>query len=254
MSGLVERLALLLRAPDMRPRAEIEADVREEVLAHLALAAADAERTGLAPDDARREALRRFGDVEQVVAACRDVRMEERIMLQRVLAVLVVVLVAVTALNAWATLRARAAWADDVAGLRAEVASLGRSLATARAPAAAEPAAPAFDAAVPLGLLPEDPSRRVYVLGKVGAPGAVTWRKGLTVSMVVAECGGLAKFADASRISIVREGGFSEPYDLAALLTGTTAGDREGAEPRARRVFDPELRPGDRVIVPEAFF
>src|SRR5829696_4005083 len=42
----------------------LEADVDDEIQLHLALRAEQFMGRGLAPDDARREALRRFGDVD----------------------------------------------------------------------------------------------------------------------------------------------------------------------------------------------
>jgi predicted permease len=51
-----------------------ERDLDENVRAHLELLAAEHERRGLSPEDARLAARRDFGGVEQVKEACRDVR------------------------------------------------------------------------------------------------------------------------------------------------------------------------------------
>ena len=64
----IRRLLGTLRP--QRPDAELE----EELRLHLALAAERAERSGLAPDDARREAAIRSGGVEQTMEALRDQR------------------------------------------------------------------------------------------------------------------------------------------------------------------------------------
>src|SRR5687768_16391538 len=50
-----------------------EADLDEEVCAHLDLLAADYERRGMSPDDARFAARRAFGGVEQMKETYRDV-------------------------------------------------------------------------------------------------------------------------------------------------------------------------------------
>ena len=51
-----------------------EADLREELQQHLDLEIARLRSGGLSPDDARHQALRTFGGVEQVKDACRDSR------------------------------------------------------------------------------------------------------------------------------------------------------------------------------------
>ncbi len=85
-----------------RPAAEIEDDVRAELRSHLELAEDDERRAGRAPDEARREARRRFGDVERVYRECRSVRLAGRVLLQRACVGLVpILLVSLVTLATW---------------------------------------------------------------------------------------------------------------------------------------------------------
>jgi predicted permease len=73
----------LRRAFRLGRAADVEREVEEEVRLHLELEAEELAARGLAPDEARREAVRRFGDVastrRRLVAIDRDrVRMERR--------------------------------------------------------------------------------------------------------------------------------------------------------------------------------
>lgn len=70
----------------------LEEDVRLELEAHLALAAEDELRRGCAPAEAERRARERFGDPIPVHAACVREKALERILMQRLLLVLVVLL------------------------------------------------------------------------------------------------------------------------------------------------------------------
>ncbi len=253
VTGLLERFGLFARAPDMRPRAAIEADIREELAAHVALRAQDNEAAGMSPEEALRDAELRFGDTRRVAAACREIQMKERIVLQRINVILIVVLIAGTAANLWAGAGARADLNRDLAGLRVDVAALAGEVRATRAPAPPQ-LLTAKDLLAPLEVAE---TRRVYVLGQVSAPGAVVWRKDLTLSMALAECGGLAKHAGAERISVVHEGGGIDVHDLRILQIGTQGladryADRaDKADPTTME--DPLLRPGDRIIVPESF-
>src|SRR6185369_7166502 len=55
-------------------REKLDAEMSEEMRAHLELQAAENERRGLAPEDARFAAQRSFGGVEQVKERARDQR------------------------------------------------------------------------------------------------------------------------------------------------------------------------------------
>ncbi len=52
------------------PARALEADIREELHAHLELATDQGIEDGLSPEEARAQALERFGDLEQTIADC----------------------------------------------------------------------------------------------------------------------------------------------------------------------------------------
>ena len=203
-----------------------EREIREEIGFHLEMRARELERRGLAPGAARRAAEERFGGVEKTVGECLRASGEERLMLQKVNLALLGVLIALTGFLAWTTGGPRGVSAGEIEGLKAEVRSLREALAA--------PAAPALD-----------PDRAVVLSGQVARPGAVAWREGLTLSLALAERGGLGNFARASEIRILRrsdEG--ASPARIPVDYQSVLAGERS----------DPELRPGDIIEVPEALF
>ena len=87
---LRESLGQLLGPPARCEPASLEAEIREELEHHLELCARDLASSGLSPAEARREAERRFGDLDRIHAHCRHAWLGDRIMLQRVHAVLTV--------------------------------------------------------------------------------------------------------------------------------------------------------------------
>jgi len=91
MSALRE-LAAYVRLPDPRPIAEIDEEIREELAFHLEMRALENVSAGMAPEEARRDALRRFGDLEKTRRACRRIVVGDRIMLQRIQAGLTAIL------------------------------------------------------------------------------------------------------------------------------------------------------------------
>jgi len=64
----VQRMLALLRAP------RLDRELNDEILAHLEMAERDAVAAGLSPDEARRQARRRFGPVQAMREAHRDDR------------------------------------------------------------------------------------------------------------------------------------------------------------------------------------
>jgi hypothetical protein len=78
-------------APDPRERV-LDEDVRLEIEAHLAMRTEDNVAAGMEPAAARRDAERRFGDVEAIARACREPWIGGRIMLQRAFLVVTLVL------------------------------------------------------------------------------------------------------------------------------------------------------------------
>jgi hypothetical protein len=56
--------------------AELEREIEDELRFHIEMRTQEHERRGLPPEEARAEALRRFGDYEQIKAACRQISRE----------------------------------------------------------------------------------------------------------------------------------------------------------------------------------
>jgi hypothetical protein len=59
---------------DRASRVDARASVDEELQHHLELATEELAKTGWDPDDAHREAVRRFGDLEETTAYCAEVQ------------------------------------------------------------------------------------------------------------------------------------------------------------------------------------
>lgn len=95
-----ESLAQRVKALDARPVAEVDREILDELEFHVEMCTLDGIRSGLSPAAAREAALSKFGDFERVRRRCRRALLGERIMLQRIQAVLLVILlVAVIALG-----------------------------------------------------------------------------------------------------------------------------------------------------------
>ncbi len=107
MAAFLERLGIFARSPDARPLAEIAADIDEELEFHVEESARALEQAGLAPELARAEALKRFGDYGRIRRECARTWMGERIMLQRIQLVLTAALVAAVGILAWSNQRAQ---------------------------------------------------------------------------------------------------------------------------------------------------
>lgn len=137
--AFIDTIATWLRAPDRRSTREIEGDISEELEFHIAMRAQELVAAGMSPDDARRAAEKRFGDVERVKSSCRKIQLGDRIMLQRLNVVLIaVLLVGVLGLgvHSWISQRESSAAMKD---LRAELAQLTAELQR-KSHAAAAPA------------------------------------------------------------------------------------------------------------------
>jgi RNA polymerase sigma-70 factor (ECF subfamily) len=85
-------LDALLPPPDPRPIRAVEQEIRDELAFHIEMRTLDNVRAGLSAEQAREDALRRFGNFQRIERTCRRVLLGERIMLQRVQAVLTVLL------------------------------------------------------------------------------------------------------------------------------------------------------------------
>ena len=153
MAEFLERIGIFPRPPDPRPLREIEADVDEELRFHLDASAQALADEGLDGDAARAEALRRFGDVDQVRRACVRTTLGERLVLQRIQFVLIAALLAAVVFllvsNRAATAQAQAAAERArtlalMAELQARLAVENADVARLRA-AAVGPEGPAVD-------------------------------------------------------------------------------------------------------------
>jgi hypothetical protein len=94
MFGL-QILSFLTRPPDARPMRVVDQEIRDELEFHLEMRTLDNINAGMPADEARQDALRRFGDFERIHASCRRTLLGERIMLQRLQAILTLVLLGV---------------------------------------------------------------------------------------------------------------------------------------------------------------
>ena len=88
----LETVALLPRPPDPRPLRVLEHEILDELDFHIEMRTRDNVHAGMSADEARRNAVERFGDFERIHKKCRQVLLGERIMLQRIQAVLTLVL------------------------------------------------------------------------------------------------------------------------------------------------------------------
>ncbi len=128
MSSLFDALRAVFKAPDPRPAREIEGDIREELEFHLDEKSRELEATGLSPLEARQRAERSFGDVDSIRKQCRDVQLGERIMLQRIiLVVMVVVLASVLALG-WQSVRSQREASAAINAMRDELRNVAAAL------------------------------------------------------------------------------------------------------------------------------
>ena len=81
---------------DPRDDQQIDAEIDDELTFHIEQVTRELIEAGQSDDDAKVNALARFGDIQQVKAQCKRIALEERIMLQRInLVLMIVVLLAV---------------------------------------------------------------------------------------------------------------------------------------------------------------
>jgi hypothetical protein len=122
-----QRIAEWLWPRDARSASDVEAEVREELAGHLERLAEDEQRAGAEPDEARRLAAARFGDLDAYAAECRRIDLGDRLLVRRALVGACAALLAACGYLGWR------AWESEqtAARLRAELAAR-----TAAAPAA----------------------------------------------------------------------------------------------------------------------
>lgn len=129
MGGFFESLGLFWRAPDPRPKREIDGDIEEELAFHLAERERGNRAAGMSAAEARADAERRFGDFERIRGECRRVQMGERIVLQRLNFVLLLVLAGGVVFFAWQSYAAQRDSRDLIESMRVEFAQLNAALA-----------------------------------------------------------------------------------------------------------------------------
>ncbi|MCC6408967.1 MAG: hypothetical protein IT453_17535 [Planctomycetes bacterium] len=144
MGRFLESLGLSWRAPDPRSSREVDGDIDEELRFHLAERERENRAAGMSAEEARADAERRFGDFERIRGECRRVQLGERIVLQRLNFVLLLVLAGGVAFFAWQSYAAQRDSRYLIERMRAEVAQLNAVLAERGAGPASE-AAPLVD-------------------------------------------------------------------------------------------------------------
>ena len=112
---------------DGRPTREIDSEITEELQLHLDLLAEEHERSGLARDDAKRQAAERFGDFDSILRRCRVEKQGDVPMLKRVQATLIGLLLAAVVFMGWQqwamATRAEATWRimDGISGRLSDI-------------------------------------------------------------------------------------------------------------------------------------
>jgi polysaccharide biosynthesis/export protein len=90
-------------------------------------------------------------------------------------------------------------------------------------------------------IITEINSRRVYVLGQVGRPGAFPLLPNMTVLQLLSSCGGFTEFANSKKIYILRAVGDKQVkifFNYKDVVSGRKPGDNIA------------LEPGDTLVVP----
>ena len=123
----VDTLTNRVKSLDTRSIAEIDREICDELEFHVAMRTEDGVRAGLSPAAAREAALARFGDFERIRRSCRRALLGERIMLQRIQAVLTVALLVAVAWLGYANYAAQRANEQTLATLQATIARLDHS-------------------------------------------------------------------------------------------------------------------------------
>ncbi|MCP3918597.1 MAG: hypothetical protein GY711_23870 [bacterium] len=126
MKERLARLGLHLRAPDARPIGVVQAEIDEELAFHLDASARELVRAGAEPKEAACEARRRFGDLADIRRACRRQKLGERIVIQRIQMVLILLLVLSVGVLAQQWSSTSRQQQDAIHALRNHVAELSR--------------------------------------------------------------------------------------------------------------------------------
>jgi hypothetical protein len=211
---------LLLGRDDPRAESEIGEEIRDELRFHLEMGTRDGVAAGLEPEEARRDAERRFGSFEAAYRGCLRARKGGRIMLQRINLVVGVLLLAAVGVLGWQWWEGRRQAAAEMAGMRGEIAEVLRRI-NRETPA------------VPDGA-------RIHVLGRIqGGARSFAYREHMTLGQAIAIAGGFDRFAQTAKLVVIRKAK-ATVVDFDEVI----AGERE----------DFALEAEDLVYVPEALF
>src|SRR5262249_21903876 len=93
---------------------------------------------------------------------------------------------------------------------------------------------------------PQSAFSSITVIGKVGKPGLVPYRDGMTLLQLVSAAGGLAEFAAGNRAKLVHK-------DDKGVSTETTVRLNDLMN-KGKLKENREVKPGDVLIVPESYF
>jgi len=202
--------------PDPRGDEQLETDLADELEFHLERRRREYEREGLDSAAARRAAALRFGDVQRIKAQCRRIARKERIMLQKInLVLMIVVLMAVVGVSVQMYVTQR----YNTLAIQAMSAQLAEQAVEGKAA--------------------ERSTGTVFVDGKVRRPGVYDIpADGLTMRRLLVVAGHRNQHANATvhrRIDDEAE----ETYTVEVLADGTIRGD------------DLVLRGGDLVVFSE---
>lgn len=110
---------------DQRPLAEIRAEIEEEMASHIAMIVEELVEGGMARGDAEREAHRRFGPAAKYQTQCTRIALQERMMLQRINIVLLVVVVVALGLTTWQSWAGQRKTAEAVEQLTTKLEAAG---------------------------------------------------------------------------------------------------------------------------------
>jgi len=116
--SIIPRMAT---AGDSRTRSEIERDVEVELGFHIERLSQALVEEGVDPLLASSEAIRRFGDVDQWKAQCVGIALEERIMLQRINLVLMIVVLSVVVIFGVQVINSQRSTSQALGGITARL-------------------------------------------------------------------------------------------------------------------------------------
>ena len=137
----LQTLAFIPRPPDPRPMRVVEQEILDELEFHIEMRTHDNQSAGMSASEARWNAIERFGDFERIHRACRCTLLGERIMLQRVQAVLTLVLLGAVIFLGIEFYRGQRANEAATARIAEMLEQAAKRPVTAVLPAAAPPAA-----------------------------------------------------------------------------------------------------------------